>query len=196
MRLYLKAKADSTPYTMSNIERLLETIVDRKGIYAQLEPYFHQLHKETDRGYAIVAAILLDGLLETLLRKKMIPSVPNEIFSGYGPLSSFSAKIDLSFYLGFISRGEYDELHQIRRIRNEFAHSLNAPLSFSHPPVCDRISSLRFTGSSLLKEETSKRVDFEISVLVLIGFLYAIIERSTPPKPPKDSRKLVVDPNA
>ena len=43
---------------------------------------------------------------------------------------------------------------------NEFAHSLNAPLSFSTPPVSDRVADLRLSASSLLNEECSKRSDF------------------------------------
>lgn len=172
---------------MTKRDQFLKRIISLDDLHDELKPYFDQLRDETDRGYAILAGTLLDGLLEMLLRKKMLSSVPNDIFSGYGPLSSFSAKIDLCFYLGFISTGEYAELHRIRRIRNEFAHSLNAPLSFSSQPVSDRVADLRLSGSSLLKKESSKRTDFEISVLVLIGFLYAIIEKSTPPKPVNDS---------
>jgi DNA-binding MltR family transcriptional regulator len=167
---------------MSKRDQLLKKIIDRD----ELQPYFDQLRAETDRGYAILAGTLLDGLLEMLLRKRMLPSVPNEIFSGYGPLSSFSAKIDLSFHLGFISKGEYAELHRIRRIRNEFAHSLNAPLSFATSPICDHVAELRLSASSWRKKECSKRTDFEISVLVLIGFLYATIEHATQPNPPDD----------
>src|SRR5258705_12628168 len=116
---------------MGNKERLLEQLIDREG----LQPFIAMFGRETDRGFAIVGATLLDSLLEILLRKRMVPSLPNEIFSAYGPLGSLSAKIDVSYSLGFISKGEHSELHRIRRIRNEFAHSLDASLSFSSQPV-------------------------------------------------------------
>ncbi|MGH7860101.1 MAG: hypothetical protein ACREQY_22470 [Candidatus Binatia bacterium] len=93
-------------------------------------PIFRVYHAETDRGAAIVAASLLDDLLEQLLRRSMLPCASDDFFRGYGPLSSFSAKIDLARFLGLIGRGEYSELHRIRKIRNVFAHSLDPELSF------------------------------------------------------------------
>ena len=115
----------------------------------------------------------------------MIPSVPGEIFSAYGPLGSFSAKIDLCFYFGFLSQGEYSELHRIRRIRNEFAHSLGAPLSFAAPEISNHVSKLRLRRS-ITKRSAGNRSDFEVSVLVLIGFLYAMLEKAVPPEKPID----------
>ena len=70
-----------------------------------LAPFIEVYERETDRGCAILAGVLLDSLLEKLLRKVMLQSTPNELFEGYGPLSSFSAKIDLVHYLGLISKG-------------------------------------------------------------------------------------------
>ena len=166
---------------MTKREQFLKGIVDLD----ELHPYFIQLNAETDRGCAILAASMFDGLLEALLRKRMLAfAAPDEIFSGYGPLSSLSAKIDLSFYFGFISKGERDELHRIRRIRNEFAHSLDVPLSFSSQPICDHVAELRLhrIGSG----KSSKRNEFEISVLILLGFLHVTIQRAEPPTPPRD----------
>jgi DNA-binding MltR family transcriptional regulator len=121
----------------------------------------------------------------------MVPEVPPEIFSAYGPLGSFSAKIDMSYCLGFISNGDHAELHRVRRIRNEFAHSLDTSLSFSSQPISDHISQLRLSASSILKKQTKKqtknRLDFKVSILVLIGFLEAMIETDLSPDTPKDA---------
>jgi hypothetical protein len=43
------------------------------------------------------------------------------LFKGYGPLSSFSAKIDLAYALKVTTLEIHNELHKIRDIRNAFA---------------------------------------------------------------------------
>jgi DNA-binding MltR family transcriptional regulator len=56
------------------------------------------------------------------------------LFDGYGPLSSFSAKIDLSYALQILNKDQYDDLTVIRRIRTQFAHAM--PLvNFDSPEI-------------------------------------------------------------
>lgn len=83
----------------------------------------------SDRSCVIVAASYIDELLGHLLRYFLTsPSSEKEdkeLFSGYGPLSSFSSKIVLSYRLGLISNYEYKTLQIIRKIRNSFAHDIS-----------------------------------------------------------------------
>jgi DNA-binding MltR family transcriptional regulator len=173
---------------VGNKQQLLKRLIDAES----LGPFLEMFRRETDRGFAIGAATVLDSLMEILLRKRMIQAVPTEIFSAYGPLGSFSAKIDISYYLGFISKGDHAELHTIRRIRNEFAHSLDTSLSFSSRPISDHISKLQLSASSILKKKSDKRRDFNTAILVLIGFLYAMIEEASSPSTAKDAVELVL----
>lgn len=82
----------------------------------------------SDRSCVIVAATYLDDFLGYLFRHFLSsPSKEkedSELFSGYGPLSTFSSKIILSYRLGLISDYEFKTLQVIRRIRNAFAHEL------------------------------------------------------------------------
>ena len=86
-------------------------------------------HSASDRSCVIVAAAYIDELLEYLLKNFVYsPSSEKEdkdLFSGYGPLSSFSSKILLSYRLGLISNYEYKTLQIIRKIRNTFAHDIS-----------------------------------------------------------------------
>ena len=86
-------------------------------------------HSASDRSCVIVAAAYIDELLEYLLKNFLYsPSSEKEdkdLFSGYGPLSSFSSKILLSYRLGLISNYEYKTLQIIRKIRNTFAHDIS-----------------------------------------------------------------------
>ncbi|MBS9522402.1 hypothetical protein KI659_00085 [Litoribacter alkaliphilus] len=48
-----------------------------------------------------------------------------EMFSGVGPLSSFSSKVKISYRLGLISSEEYKKIEIFRSIRNKFAHEVS-----------------------------------------------------------------------
>ena len=87
----------------------------------------HALAKQADTSYVIVATTALEELLETAVKTKMrdglSKKVHNQIFGGYGSLSTFAAKIDIAYALEIIGddlRGDFDA---IRAIRNAFAHA-------------------------------------------------------------------------
>jgi DNA-binding MltR family transcriptional regulator len=72
----------------------------------------------------------LGGRLDTALKKalleKMRPTISNRLkaslFEGYGPLSTFGAKIDMAFALSILDEDLYSNLKVIKEIRNKFAH--------------------------------------------------------------------------
>lgn len=91
-----------------------------------LEAVHREFERESDRAAAIVVAAMLDDALKSLLRKRLVESMTPDrsILDGYNaPLASFSARIDAARQLGLISRHLARDLHLIRKIRNEFAHS-------------------------------------------------------------------------
>jgi hypothetical protein len=47
--------------------------------------------------------------------------VINSFFQNMGPLASFLAKIDLAYLMRIITADIREQLHTIRRIRNDFA---------------------------------------------------------------------------
>ena len=63
----------------------------------------------------------------TTTKPCVVPNLSNrlreKLFTGYGPLSSFSAKIDIAYSLNLITENLKGDLHILREIRNEFAHS-------------------------------------------------------------------------
>jgi hypothetical protein len=76
-------------------------------------------------GGAIFGAALVEAELERLLLAYM-PTVSNNlarrIFEGFGPLNTFSAKIDISRALGLIDDDTHRELGAVQAIRNAYAH--------------------------------------------------------------------------
>ncbi|MCF3628642.1 MltR family transcriptional regulator [Thalassospiraceae bacterium LMO-SO8] len=75
-------------------------------------------------------AIWVASNIEENLSNLLFLCMPNlskrlreKLFTGYGPLGSFSAKIDIAYALGAIPAWLQRDLHIVRDIRNEFAHS-------------------------------------------------------------------------
>jgi hypothetical protein len=163
---------------------------------SELRPFFDTFRAESDRACGVLSGVLLDSLLESLLRKVMLPSIPNDIFKAQDILGSFSSKIDLAYYLGHISKGAFTELHLIRKIRNDFAHAINHSLTFSTSPVSDRVQHLQLPKLLLdcmhlmdkplsesdlkaIREQPRKR--FEISVGMVTGDLNERIMKAQTP---------------
>jgi DNA-binding MltR family transcriptional regulator len=150
-----------------------------------------RLRKESDRAIAIVAASILEVQLERLISKAMIAhkEVP-ELFKGFGPLSSMSAKSSLALFLGLLPTDIYNDLTYIRKIRNEFAHNYKS-ISFSDSPVSDFIGNLisvrwflhcmPLADKPITKQEeeefrTQPRRKFELAVSIVGYYLDEYIE--------------------
>ena len=82
------------------------------------------------------AAIADQQLKNALLTKmrKLSRKLEKELFTGYGPLSSLSAKIALAYALGFIDNITRSRLTVARKVRNEFAHAEDV-ITFQHPEI-------------------------------------------------------------
>lgn len=98
----------------------------------------------SDMVTAVVQAVELDYLLETTIRLHLSRSddATAELLSKEnGPISTFFAKIVLSYAMGTINEEEMEYLHTIRRIRNAFAHS-RREISFSSDSVLSELSAI------------------------------------------------------
>ncbi|SRR5216683_899646 len=95
----------------------------------------HQARTHAEIG--LVGAAIIDQQLLRALLTKMRPlsgEMKKRLFDGYGPLSSFSAKIDLCYALQIINKEQYDDLTVIRRIRTQFAHAMSL-VNFDSPEM-------------------------------------------------------------
>src|SRR5260221_5494128 len=72
-------------------------------------------------GAAIADQQLQDAILTRM--RKLSRKLENEHFTGYGPLSSLSAKIALAYALGLVDATAHKRLTVARQIRNKFAHA-------------------------------------------------------------------------
>lgn len=96
-----------------------------------------ELKQQTDRGAGIIAAAILEEMLEVVLLARLghlNRKHYEAIFAPEGALGSFSKKIEIGFALGIYSEEGCRNLHTIREIRNKFAHRIEA-LVFDHPDI-------------------------------------------------------------
>ena len=113
---------------------------DLASDYSEFQSHYEG---ESDRSVVILASSYIDSYLENFLAKRLVSHKRTKaLFTGYAPLATFSAKIDISYAVGIIPEHLLKDLHQIRKIRNLFAHKADK-LDFSSDEIthlCDQIS--------------------------------------------------------
>lgn len=106
--------------------------------------YHQSLIDESDRGAAILAASYFEEWLRERIMSKFVDlsgEMESRIFDGYGPLSTFAAKIDIAYALQLYDDRTRVGLHTVRKIRNIFAHS-PVPLQFDDRKVAELCRTL------------------------------------------------------
>ena len=136
---------------------------------------------DTDRGRAILGAEILSNVLERLLQKYFVGTerqIRSILTDRYAPLSSFSARTDVAQVLGLISDDTAADLRTIRKVRNAFAHNLEA--SFDDSSSSDRINSLRVLSAVQLEDRSTNvfktRTAYSVASYALIALLNKSIE--------------------
>lgn len=156
----------------ANFESFLQTQNE------EFKKFRKALSTESDRGCALFSAAYLDVSLGELLRCCMVQNkkVDEELFKGQAPLSTFSARIKMAYFLGLISQSERTDLEIIRNVRNEFAH---------HPEYIDfEVQSIRDRCGNLTHhwhEDTERaRAKFTGSVSALLALIHVQCKKVTP----------------
>jgi len=97
----------------------------------------HMSHsaEESDRGHVLFLAAQMDSYLREVLESFLVDHKSvTELFEGpYAPFGSLSAKTKAAFVLGLISQEEAARVDAVRKVRNVFAHEIDA--SFEHSEV-------------------------------------------------------------
>lgn len=92
----------------------------------------------------LVRTSVLDANLEILIQLRM-PNLSNrlreKLFEGYGPVATFSAKIDIAYAFDIIDQDTRQTLNALRVIRNAFAHN-KAGVHFGHEDIAKLVAKL------------------------------------------------------
>jgi hypothetical protein len=108
--------------------------------------HMKQATGESDRGYVLFLAAQMDNYLRDVLESFLIEhKAVAELFEGpYAPFGSLSAKTKAAFVLGLITREEAALVDAVRKVRNIFAHEIDASFDSEEvkklcakPPICD-----------------------------------------------------------
>jgi hypothetical protein len=93
-----------------------------------VESYFKELRGESDRACALLAGSALSDGLRELLAAYFVPLTEGEhdhIFHDENAaLGNFASRTEVSYALGLIGPDERRASNIIRRIRNQFAHTI------------------------------------------------------------------------
>lgn len=139
---------------------------------------FHKLFNEQgvvdERAIAIVGVTFLDSVLEHTLINFMIDDEKeaSKLLGLDRPLGTFSSRITAAYCLGLICKTVRDDLRIVGRVRNKFAHELQA--SFDLEPVRAWCLSLRWHEFSMMVKapsDATPRDIFKVGVNQLIGYL-------------------------
>ena len=103
-----------------------EIDIEMKNIGNDVARFVVNLLLEGERSAVVLGAARLDVSLEKLLKAviKHNPGGVDNLFDTDRPLGTFSAKIGLAHRLGLIDSEFEHSLQMIRKLRNDFAHSI------------------------------------------------------------------------
>lgn len=141
-----------------------------------------EINGESDRAAAIVGAAWVEEALSDSIAAFLQEHNDSRkrLFSGNGPLATFSSKIDLSRLLGIVSDNIWSDLHRIRGIRNEFAHHIahkadNTRLTFGTAHIADKCLALhcvaheRHTDPRAAYTRACGTLNADLDLFTLIG---------------------------
>lgn len=159
---------------------LAEQRAKRKARYDELlemlKGYTDEISKHTHAGAVMVFAAAVEEQLKAAIMTRMKGISGRQearLFENYGPLSSFSAKIDVSYALQIITTEVWTDLKVIKEIRNEFAHTAKY-INFQTPTV---VFVMKKFSSFDPDAPNPERFYFE-KVNAILKFLYVIVNRA------------------
>lgn len=98
----------------------------------------------SNRGAALVAAALVEQYLALAIQGYFVDLSEADkahLFDGYGPLSTFSARIRLGYAMGIFGPKVRSDLEIIHYVRNEFTRA-HMPLSFDSDDIAVECAQL------------------------------------------------------
>lgn len=102
---------------------------ESENVLERFAALLESLKAESDRGCVLVVGSLVEKVLENQISRRLLPKLGKEDElmgrSGNHPISEFSAKINLAYRLGIVTKNERSIYHQLRELRNVCAHHIN-----------------------------------------------------------------------
>jgi hypothetical protein len=117
-----------------------------------MQRLFDVLNHESDLAAVLIGASYLDECLASMLHRAFVQGETSGrlLDSSTGVLGSYSARADLAYVLGLVSKPAVADLRVVGELRNLFAHS-RLTLELSSPPAKAIVDRLKYL--SVLREE-------------------------------------------
>lgn len=137
---------------------------------------------ESERGAAVLAGSYIENYLATFLEMLMVDTskdLKERIFGAHGSLNSFAQRIDFAQAFGHLSPPVCSDLHQVRKIRNHFAHHPKEA-SFAGSPVREYLLRMNtYSAWHAPKNPVIPESDGKTFYLVAVGMLFIEINQAT-----------------
>jgi DNA-binding MltR family transcriptional regulator len=168
----------------STVKRAFEELGYTADIPLKVAEFRASLDKESDRGCALLAAAYLEYELGMLIQVFLIDdaTLVKDFFRGTGPLATFSARIDTAYLFGLIPRAVRQDLHLIRKIRNDFAHHPEQ-IEFTESSIASRCGQLQHDA---FQQQLAPRATFIRVVMGVLGYIHAVSHTAKRPEVPPD----------
>lgn len=127
----MASSRDDAKKELKAFARQTATEAEFRDMFAEL------MQEDNDRACAVLCANILDDTLRDgiyLGLRHLNSDEYARLFENDGPLSTFSAKINMAYAMRVIERHDRRNLEIIRDVRNNFAHSLKH-MTFQTPEV-------------------------------------------------------------
>ena len=100
------------------------------------------LRDQSHLGAVLIIAAYIDDKLGRIIEAFLVEGrVRNDLFKGpQAPIGSFSSRINLAYAMALISEREFTSISAIRKIRNKFAHNIDA--SFEDQSIRSHLDAL------------------------------------------------------
>lgn len=147
-------------------------------VLAAFHTMFNERQSNDERTIAIIGATFLDQLLENILINFMVEDEKEikRLIGIDGALGTYSSRVTATYCFGLISKTVRDDLRIVGKIRNRFAHHLEA--SFDTEPIRDWCFSLKWHEFSMMMsapEGATAQEIFKVGVNQLICYLNGIV---------------------
>jgi hypothetical protein len=123
-----------------------KTFVENHPHLKEFFAFLDILNKKSERGAMLVAATMIDDLLERCIKSFLVEDEEiDRLLVGFNaPLGTLSARTLAALALGILSKDEYKECERLRKIRNVFAHNIHS--SFEEQRLIDLCADLEMSA--------------------------------------------------
>ena len=151
-------------------------------INRSIREMLQQVGEQTHASGVLAVVSIIDYDLQRCIEckfRKINSALTHKLFRGYGPLSTFSARIDVDYVLDITSERINRELVKIKEIRNLLAHTKTI-LSLDKPPLKPLLKNLDIDPSDIdpdVRESNSSINRFLAHALAIDRYLEGFLVR-------------------